>query len=91
MIRLLVESALRRQDPCHIILRSAVVIACPGADRQVARKPRVGVVHDRGQEPEEKHETCSNVRLRPPRRRERATDVRDLAPIEGDEGHAEPR
>lgn len=91
MVRLLVKRALRRQNPRHIVLRTAVVVACPGANRQVARKPRVRVVHDRGQEPEEKHETSSDVRLRPPRRRERAANVRDLAPIEGDEGHAEPR
>ena len=37
---------------------------------------------------EEENEANGDVRLSPPRGRKRGADVRDLCPIEGDEGHA---
>ncbi len=49
------------------------------------------VVQDRRQEPEEEHEARCDVRLRPPRRRQWAPDIRYLRPVERDQGHAHPR
>ena len=37
---------------------------------------------------EEENEANGDVRFSPPRGRERGANVRDLCPIEGDEGHA---
>ena len=84
-----VECVLGREDALDVVRRARVVVARPRRYREELRVPRVRVVEHGDDEPEEEHEAERDVRRGPPRRRERGADVRDLRPVEGDEGHAE--
>lgn len=84
-----VERALGRDDARDVVIVAQVVIRPTGGDRHVLGVPSVGVVEHGRKEPEEEHEPGRDVRGGPPGRRERGANVRNLGPVEGDEGHAQ--
>ena len=84
-----VERRVRREDLGDVVGQAHVVEGRARGDREVLGVPRVRVVQDRGDDPEEEREAGRDVRGRPPRRRERRDDVRDLGPVEGDERPSE--
>ena len=91
LVLLQVERRLGRENPGYVVLHAGVVVADARRDGHERGVPRVREVEDRGEHPEEPHEAGGDVRGRPPRGREGRADVRDLGPVEGDEGHAQAR
>ncbi len=88
VVLLEVDSRVRVEDLRDVVRRTRVVVRAARRDGHVLRRPGVRVVEDGCEEPEEEDEARCDIRLRPPGRRERRPNVRDLRPIERDERHA---
>jgi len=67
----------------------SIVERYPGRDREVFAIPSVGVVEQWREEPEEEHESSSDVCLSPPRTGKGTANVGDLSPVECNQAHAQ--
>lgn len=91
MVFRFVEGALRSENLGDVVWSASVVVRAVGGHRQVLAVEGVGVVEDGAEEPEEEHDGGGDVGLCPPGSGEGRTNESDLRPVEGEDGHAEPR
>lgn len=88
MVLLEVDRRVRVEYLADVVRCTGVIEGAARGDRHERAEPGVGVVEHGCQEPEEEDEASRDVRLRPPRRCQRRTDIRNLCPVECDERHA---
>lgn len=84
-----VERVLLGEDLRDVVLVAEAIVRDVGADGEVREGPRIGVVQDGGEDPEEHDETDEDVDLGPPGDHERRADPGDLGPVEREHTHAE--